>query len=581
MPVLSLLNRFLPYVLAIKRQALVNVVLLLIAPLISAALLWSFKLLIDEVFIAGRGELFVVVAGLYAAAAAIKIAVEYIAQHVEANAIESIVLAIRSDLYAHLLSLSPGTLDKTTSGDLLARLEGDTVRAETLVYTAPLLALADTAATVIFVGLLFLLNWQLTLCTLAALPIIIWIVHHYAPLVRKASELSRKGESHWMSLAEERLSAIPLVQAFSAGKREEGAFRHRAGKVRRMEARSQILQAQQSAWVEAVVAFAGLGILMLGAGLIERGTLTIGGLVTFIGTVGSLYSPVRSLAKTAGRFQHAAAGAERVVRLLDTQSLVRERKVARRLDDIRGRIEFENVHFAYPETGRSVLCGLSFKVEPGKTLAVVGPSGSGKTSLIRLLLRQYDCDRGVIRIDGHDIRDLTLSTIHKAISPVFQDAMVFSGTIERNIRYGAPGVPADRVAGAARAAAVLNFASAKGGLVVPVGSHGSRLSGGQRQRVALARALLTRSPVLLLDEATAGIDSETEELIQDALEALSGHRTIVVVAHRLSTVRRADQVVVVENGRIVEEGPPSSLFGGQSRCRQLFAAQLIHKEAAE
>lgn len=581
MPILSLIRRFLPYVLAIKRQAALNAVLLLVAPLVSAGLLWSFKLLIDDVLIGRRADLLFLIAGLYAVAAALKIAIDYASQHVEANAIETLVLAIRADLYAHLLSLSPGSLPKVTTGDMLARLEGDTIRAETLVYTAPILAFADVAAALVFVGFLIFLNWQLALCTVAALPVIIWIVHRYSPRVRKAAQISRKGEAHWMSLAEERLGAATVVQSFGAAKREEKSFRHRARKVRRMEAAARILQAQQTALVESVVAGAGLGVLALGSHLIAGGVLTIGELVSFIGAVGSLYVPVRSLAKTAGRFQHAAAGAQRVADLLDTASLVAERAGARRLDYVRGKIEFENVGFAYPETGEQVLRALSLAVEPGRTLAIVGSSGSGKTSIMRLLLRHYDCNQGVIRIDGHDIRDLKLGALRRAIAPVFQDAAIFSGTVEKNIRYGAPGAPAARVAEAARAAAVLEFSTAKEGMLTPVGPRGSRLSGGQRQRIAVARALLTQAPILLLDEATAGVDSETEEFIHDAIDEFSGQRTILVVAHRLSTVRRADHVVVIENGRVAEAGTPAGLLARHSRCRELFAAQLIPKEAAE
>jgi ABC-type multidrug transport system fused ATPase/permease subunit len=303
--------------------------------------------------------------------------------------------------------------------------------------------------------------------------------------------------------------------------------------------------------------------------------------MTFIGAVGSLYVPVRSLAKTAGRFQHAAAGAQRIADLLDTPGRVVERPGARRLDYLRGRIDFQGVAFAYPDNGKEVLRGVTLTVEPGQTLAVVGSSGSGKTSLMRLLLRQFDCDRGAILIDGHDIRDLKLSTLRSAIAPVFQDAAIFSGTIEKNIRYGAPGAPAALVADAARAAAVLAFASGKEGMLTTVGSRGAKLSGGQRQRIALARALLTEAPIILLDEATSGVDSETEEFIHDALDRISGQRTIILVAHRLSTVRRADNVVVIEDGQLVEQGTPGLLLSRRSRCRDLFAAQLVAKEAAE
>ncbi len=575
----GLIQRFLPYVLAIKRQAMLSCALVIAAPFISAIFIWSFKILIDEVLVANRKDLLLSFALVYAAAATAKIAVEYASRWVEANAVESIVLALRSDLYAHVLSLSPGSLGKITSGDVLTRLQGDTDRTEYLIYTGPLAALADGAAALVFTGFLFFLNWQLTLCTLAVLPLIVWLVRKFAPLVRKASKLSRRADGHWMSLAEERLDAVPVVHAFDAEKRETRSFRHRTGKVRRLEVVSNILQARQSGLVEAAVAVGGLGVLWFGTMLIGSGAMTVGALVAFIGTVSSLYSPIRSLAKSAGRFQSAAAGAQRVANLMDQASLVRERPGARPLGMVRGSVEFRDVQFSYPN-GQKVLHGISLAIASGETVALVGPSGSGKSSLARLLLRQYDASAGAVLIDGINVRDIKFWSLRRAIAPVFQDALVLNGTIESNIRYGSAGANASAVSAAAHAAAVDCFAASKEGLLTPVGPWGSRLSGGQRQRIALARALLRDAPILLLDEATSGVDSETEELIQDALNTMAGKRTIVVVAHRLSSVRNADRVVVVEDGRIVETGTPSDLLSRPSRCRELFAAQLVLKEAA-
>ena len=346
-----------------------------------------------------------------------------------------------------------------------------------------------------------------------------------------------------------------------------------------MEVTSLVLQARQSAFVEVVVAATGLGVLALGAKLISTGAMSVGELVTFIGTVGSLYSPIRSLAKAAGRFQNSAAGAQRIADLLGRQSLVAERASAYALENVRGHIEFRDVHFTYPY-GQKVLHGVSLKIEPGETVALVGPSGSGKSSLTRLLLRQNDVSSGSVHLDGVDVRSIKLESLRRVIAPVFQDPLILNGTIEKNIRYGAPGAPEAQVTVASRAAAVDRFAAAKGGLLTPVGPWGGRLSGGQRQRVALARALLCDAPILLLDEATAGVDSETEEFIQNALDELAGQRTILVVAHRLSSLRRADRVIVIEDGRIVESGTPSELLARGSRCREIFAAQLVERAAA-
>ena len=578
--VAGLMRRFWPYVAAVRVQAQLNLALVLLAPLVAAAFLWSFKILIDDVLIGGKTHLLSVFAGLYILSAALKLAIEYWAQVVEARTMEAVLLAIRTDVYAHVLSLSPGSLGKSATGDILSRLQGDTVRAETLVFGAPIIAIGDAAATLVYLGFLLFLNWQLTLCTLAALPLIIWIVNRISPLVRRSSRISRQAEARWMSLAEERLNAVAVVQAFEAEGRERRAFQSSCDKVRRMEVMSLVLQARQSALVEVIVAGAGLGVLAFGAALINTGLLSVGELVAFLGTVGSLSGAVRSLAKATGRFQNAAAGAQRIAGILDTPSRVTERPGARMLSHPRGAITFRDVHFAYPEDG-GVLQGVSLTIEPGETVAIVGASGSGKTSLLRLLTREYDVTSGAILIDDIDVRDLKLSAVRSAVAPVFQDAQILNGTIEKNIRYGAPLAPHAAVLSAAESAAVAHFADEKGGLLAPVGSSGARLSGGQRQRIALARALLRAAPILVLDEATSGVDSQTEELIQEAIERISGQRTILIVAHRLSTVRHADRVVVMAGGQIVEIGRPAALLARASRCSELFAAQILNKEAAE
>jgi ABC-type multidrug transport system fused ATPase/permease subunit len=284
---------------------------------------------------------------------------------------------------------------------------------------------------------------------------------------------------------------------------------------------------------------------------------------------------VRGLAKAAGRFQRAAAGAQRVAELLDVPSLVTERPWARPLTHIQGAVEFRNVAFAY-QGGPQVLAAISLRIEPGETVAVVGPSGAGKSTLVQLALRLYDPSAGAVFLDGVDLRDITFDSLRRAFAPVFQEPYIFRGSVIENIRYGRTDVPLERVAEIARAAHAERFIDAlRSGYTAPVGPRGTWLSGGERQRLAMARALLRDAPILLLDEATASVDSETEELIQDAIDRFTGRRTIMVVAHRLSSVRRADRVVVLDHGRIVECGTPELLLRTATRCRDLFSAQLI------
>ena len=266
--------------------------------------------------------------------------------------------------------------------------------------------------------------------------------------------------------------------------------------------------------------------------------------------------------------------------LLDTPSLVVERPTAKPLTNVRGALRFSNVHFAYPG-GPEVLHGVSFQVDPGETVALVGPNGCGKSTLIHLALRLYDPSKGSVLIDGMDLRDVTLESLRRAITVVFQDPNIFRGTIAENIRYGRPEASDEAFKAMAQAAHVHNFANAlSSGYATPVGPRGSWLSGGQRQRLALARAFLRDAPILLLDEATASVDSEAEQLIQEALERFAGERTMLFVSHRLSSVRRADRIVVLDDGKIIEMGSPEVLQRTKSRFRDLFAAQLLTEKVS-
>ncbi len=281
-----------------------------------------------------------------------------------------------------------------------------------------------------------------------------------------------------------------------------------------------------------------------------------------------------------GRFHRAAAGAQRLVDLFDTPSLVTERAEARPLPPPRGALAFRDVRFAYPR-GEEVVRGVSLEVEPGETVALVGPSGSGKSTLAQLALRLYDPSSGAVLLDGHDLRDLSIQSVRQTVGIVFQEPFIFQGTIADNIRYGRADAPEELVRTMGRIAHVEDFAAARlGGYAAQTGPRGSWLSTGQRQRIALARAFVRNAPILILDEATASVDSETEELIQEAVERFAGRRTVLLVAHRLSSVRRADRVIVLDHGRIVETGTPAELLQGESRCRDLFAAQLIREQVS-
>jgi ABC-type multidrug transport system fused ATPase/permease subunit len=569
-----LFRRFAPYLRACPYLVAFSVLLVLIAPLLEGGLLWLLKLVVDEVLIASRLDLLMPYAGLYGAIVTCRVLLEYGQTRIEAAVVERIVRDVRTDLHAHLIRLSPGSLRDRAVGDLLAHPADDVERLQSLIYNAVLSVIDDLASVVFYLAFLAILSWKLTLLALVVVPPLVLAARRYSPRIRRAHRIARRRDSAWMARAEATLNALVAVQAFGGEAQEDERFARACERARKSELTEVKLDATLSLLIELVAGVGTLLLVVVGAWEMQRGSLSLGTLAAFLGSLGSLYGPIRGLAKTTARFQRAAAGAQRVAVLVATQSRVTERQEARPLArPVRGEVAFEGVSFAYPGGGPQVLHGIDLVVEPGETVALVGPSGGGKSSLVQLLLRLDDPSAGVVRIDGQDLRSLTLASLRDAVAVVFQEPHLLRASLAENIAYGRPGTDPARVAAAARAAQAHGFVEPSG-YGRQLGSRGEGLSGGQRQRVALARALVREAPILVLDEATAAVDGETEGLVQRTIEGVAGRRTILIVAHRLAAIRRADRIVVLEGGRIVESGPPARLLAAPSRCRALFASQL-------
>jgi ATP-binding cassette subfamily B protein len=571
--------RYAGYLRPVRRHATFSVGLVLLSPLVAACLLWIIKTLIDEVFVAGRLAILPMLGMAYVIIVAAKAGIGYATTRLDGYIAETVTQNARLAAYKHVISSSPGTFGARGVGDLLSHLDSDMSRLEYLVYTGPLAVIADTFGALFFVVVLLLLSWKLTLAALFIVPLLILVNMRVSSRARRSAAIARREASGWMALAEERLGALPLIHAFGTEGLETQTFAKRCARLRRAELRSVAIHAWMALATEAVGTIGGLLVLGMGAFEVSQGNLTIGAFIAFLGSLGSLYSPLRGLAKASTGFQRAAASAQRVANLLDTPSIVQDRASARPAARVQGALEYRNVTFAY-DGGAEVLRNFSLRIEPGETVAVVGASGAGKSTLVRLALRQIDPTGGDVLLDGVNLKDIDRASLRRAVGAVFQEPYMFRGTIADNVRYGEPGASAQRVEEFARAASVDAFADLmRRGLASPVGPRGNWLSGGQRQRIALARALLRESPILLLDEATAAVDGETEEIIQEAIERLSGRRTLLVIAHRLSSIVRADRIVVLDQGELVESGSPEKLLRAGTRCRDLFGSQLFDEAA--
>lgn len=481
---------------------------------------------------------------------------------------------LRSRMYDKLQSLDLGFFHDKQTGDLMSRVVNDTRDFE-LLYAHIIPEMVTNLVT--FAGVLIILlaiNWRLALITCCPIPLILFSGVIFAKKVRPFFKASQRCMGELNAKLQDNLSGLHEIQSFGQEEYESGLVNKKNYEQVRAMLRALRASAVFHPCVEFLSSVGTVLVVFFGGLLAYKGQLSVEDIVAFVLYLSLFYAPVSGLANLLENLQQSLAGAERVTLILDTPSAIREEEDAVELENVKGSISFEQVSFHYGNK-IPVLKKISFSCEPGMMVALVGPTGVGKTTMTQLLSRFYDPVEGEIRIDGTDIRKATLQSLRRNISPVLQDTFLFNGTIAENIGYAKPVASREEIEAAAKAANIHeDIMHMPEQYETKVGERGLRLSGGQKQRVAIARAILRQSPIIILDEATASVDVETERQIQKAINRLTGKRTIIAIAHRLSTIRNADLILVIHEGEIVEQGTHDELMRGKGFYYRLQKAQV-------
>ena len=571
------------HLIAILAAMIVETIANLAAP-------WPLKVIIDDV--AGHGHsspvfsriesalagtqkmnLAVIMALSFLLIAIIGAVAGYIDNYITESVGQRVAHDLRMRTYHHLQRLSLSYYDTHATGGILSTITTDIQTVQSFASSSTLDILVDLLTIVSMLGLMFWLNWDFTLIALGVTPILLIFVFRFKKAVKKATREVRKQQSEIVSVVQQNLGSMQVIQAFGLQDHQEKELGTVSQAVIDAALKARRVKSLLSPIVSIVGAACTAVVLWRGAWLTVNEVMTVGALTVFLAYLTKFFKPVKDLATSTNAIAQVAVAVDRIEEVLDADNLIVERDDPVEIKNVAGKIEFSNVSFGYTE--KPVLSNLNFTIDAGQFIGIVGPTGAGKSTVVSLIPRFYDPLLGSIKIDGVDVRDMKLSHLRDQIGYVLQDTVLFRATVAENIAFGRPGASEDEIIAAAKLANAHEFImQMPGGYRAMVGERGSTLSGGQRQRIGIARVMIRNSPILLLDEPTAALDTESERLVVDALERLMDGKTVIAIAHRLSTIRDADQIMVISRGTVAEMGSHDELMAADGIYAALHSAQF-------
>lgn len=576
---MTLYLRILSYIKPYMHRLLFAMVCTIMAAAGNLYIPWVIKDMIDEVLADKNGTMLNWIAASIIAIFIVRGLFWYGQNYLMSYVGQSVIIDIRAAVFKKLQRLSVSFYDKSKTGTIMSYVTNDVNALQSAMVENTIEMITEGFILIGSVVAMIYLDWRLTLFTVCTFPVVLWFMEFFGKKIRKTGGRIQECTADITSVLQESVASARVIKSFVREDYEVDRFDVENRANFRANMKNAQLMATLTPVVELVAAIGVTMIIWYGGNNVINGTITAGSLVAFLTYAVNISNPIKRLVRVIGNIQKALAAAQRVFMIIDMPEEIAESKDAKQLPEVSGKVEFQNVSFAYNDKG-NVITNLSFSVKPGEVIAIVGPSGAGKSTIANLLPRFYDVNKGDIKIDGHSVREVTLDSLREQVGIVPQETMLFNGSVYNNILYGRLDATKEEIEAAAKAANAHDFImQLTDGYETKLGDRGVNLSGGQRQRIAIARAILKNPRILILDEATSALDTESERVVQEALDRLMVGRTSFVIAHRLSTVKNADKILVLEKGNLVESGTHDELLALDGLYAHLYKIQYRNKEA--